>query len=361
MENLSFPFGRRFSRDGEIDSQLCGPKENVINALNSIAEAVMYGDSAISFEMHLPSLITVIGHSPDEEIIGTACGCVRSAVEAEPGLCSLIIDEGPISVLANVFNSLNSVTACEHLVHVFEVISRSFSAMLSIRLNYGQALYALKNYFATIEKRLLMTLLLNISRTTIIDAFVKQLKDVADEIYNNDKQISAAALRTALNVACRAMDTGIPDSVVHIFADRLLNGDSETALLVLEVMTKMSTKGFELVKGIINENIDFRTLLSREDTSDWQRKVLVMIRNLLPSVSGLAFLDDHRQGKPEQSKDFAATIQPILADLIMEKMLVPDLTFLCFAKTLEVSEPFLRVRLVLTMVQFLDIPDFSLC
>ena len=320
-------------------------RHQIVAGLKQLAEAIMFGQLGMSANLYIPRLVGILNAWADVEVIEQCTLCLRNSVETESVRFSQIMETKALDAVVQKFNSVYCVSGCKNIVenciHFLSCLSRRVSVQLGQMLNHQAVLALLEGNLGNIEKRALQTLLVDVTQAGVPVELMMEVPRFLRYVDGQDPDMAKASLKVLVNVVAENKGRDVPADVITAVLDRIMTIDRDSLPRLLSGLEGL-TRSKATAELVMKSSIDFDTLLFSPDfpnsTPDFQRHVLIIITNLLPSDEELVIFGLLVRDFSQMNIDFAMKIQPTLVKLLCEKPLCASQILLALAITMKYKE-----------------------
>ena len=290
-----------------IINKLKSNDNDCLRALEMISEDLLYDSKKYIFAKCSPHIVRLTQTSQNAYVLESATQCLRTAVEVNPENVEMLMTSSTIDVICQIFNKEITKVTTEHTIHILHAISKYSSIALTNSLNYNQ-FFRFINIAnnSDIEKRLLSSILLNITQVSMPDYLISHISQLMKLCSHQDNQIAFNSLSSLINIAHALDSTMVPFELTSFLCDKLMDPKLHKVHNKIVNLLTFLAKNKDHAIIIHQQNLDFERLLfspefitSRTDFN----QILNLILNFLPYVSNLLIFNLSTRIRPS-SNDF---------------------------------------------------------
>lgn len=350
--------GRPFLGADDIMRSLMGGKAQILDGLKRLADKLVFEGRGVNMQNYVSLIVSILVRYSDPDVCELCTLCLRNAAETESLKFSQMKEAKVLEVVVQIFNVLYANDVCrpiiENCIHFIGSVSRRMGSVLGTILNCDAVFKSLDGPLGNVEKRMLMTIILNIVQSgSMPSALTSRIHQLSQYVDSPDSQLANVALKVTITIAQSMRYTEVPTELVTVFFDHLGSVNNEVLYSLLSCLALILC-GEHTAKAALEHNVDFEALFFSPKfpnfTESFQKSVVNIVIRLLPGDDELKEFGVREQVGSEENIAFARKIQPLILKLILERPLAPGRILVAFAITLKYQQVELTENLLMTLV-----------
>jgi E3 ubiquitin-protein ligase TRIP12 len=294
-----------------ILSDLSGPEERQISALDDLLTLLTYGDqqslSNSPIDLFCQGMVKSL-YSDSENVCRVASACVYAILEAHTASTRCLMNAQCLPILAVHVLEPRFPDTAENCLKALEKISHYRASEVGQQIGLEPFLNHFDK-FKLVFQRLSIHAIRIVTSSYVADEFAAFLPRLLDISENECERIQNDSISAIENIAANVPPGLVSSNVI---------GRMTRSLRFLNGLVHLSTVP-EHISAILGTAFDFGAALNERRSADDTRLLLFLIRNLLPAPPvKLKYLEFPDHQRPQESNEFARTIQPDLMRLIVE-------------------------------------------
>lgn len=357
VKRFSRMIGRPFVGADDIMRSLTGNKAQILDGLKRLADKLVFEGRGVNMQNYVSLIVSLLVRYSDTDICELCTLCLRNAAETESLKFSQMKETKVLEVVVQIFNVLYGHDVCrpiiENCIHFIGSVSRRMGSVLGTILSYDAVFKSLDGSLGNVEKRMLMTIILNITQSGSIPAALRsRIQQLTQYVDSPDSQLANLALNVTITIAQSMAYNEVPTELVTVFFDHLGSVNNEVLSSLLSCLA-LILSGEHTAKAALEYNVDFEALFFSPKfpnfTESFQKSVANIVIRLLPGDKELKEFGVRDQDGSEENIAFARKIQPLLLKLILERPLAPGRILVAFAITLKYQQVEPTENLIMTL------------
>ena len=334
-----------------ILSQLRQDVLNQTDGLTKLSSILTYGcqENLIEFPLEdfVREILRILDTTTNENLALLSANCVYGLLEAHTRSTGYLINNDALRILAKHLLKLVWYETALCCINSLHVISQYRAIDIGLQIGLDPLLKTIEHFHPIYQRKALIACE-NITNAEVTEDMTNHIPKLLE--LSKNPQLQKSAIKTINNICSRVSPESVNPQITALLC--------QSAPVFIDTLINLSTNQQHISK-IIQSNIDFDKFFSEVNNSEKQMSILKLILNLLPPAKCLNQYNNPKHLRPEESNDFAITIQPILIKLLLENPL--SLTYLlkCIASTLNVQKIELTEALAFALRGFAKIPENS--
>lgn len=333
--------------------QLRQNMEKQTDALTKLSSLLTYGDQEKLIEFPIEDfareVLFILDSTKSENLAMLSSKCVFGLLEAHNRSTAALINNNALKILAKHLNNLKWYETAEFCIQALHIISKYRAIDISSQIGLDPLLNSIDSFQIIIQRNAL-TACENVTATDITQSMTNNIPKLLELSKNKDARIQKSAIKTINNIASRVSPEYVDPQITEMLC--------ESASVFLDALVNLSTSKRHILK-MIQSDIDFDKTFTEVKNSEKQMLILKLILNLLPPPRCLNQFNIPKHARPDESKDFAIKIQPILIKLLLENPFSLKYLLKCITATLSDQKIELTEELALVLKGFGKIPENS--
>lgn len=318
--------------------------ENPTAGLQELSDLLLYSDNSLFIRMPVSkyaTILTKIFNSsksiPDLILVSS---CIHNLIDAHQNAAAAFEQAHVLSTAGSYLTKIVSMPLAENCLRIFDSISIQKPASIGEQCGLNPLIQNISQ-FTLIDQRHAISTLNRVTKFFVSEGCCSILDPLAQLFTNADETVSTQAIQAFCNIAKNMDIDNIPTSIIEKIAVSLLVlTDPSSVSHLLKVLRRLLTKpknALNFLKLEPDFYIIFENTKSNIVFNEILKSAVIIILELLPPPISPIPNPDYQI--PEISYSFAAYIQPLIEEFLINRVGCELLLLQALAPTVRVKIP----------------------